>query len=116
MAEDSGKPDHDEAQRMLELCSSVGAQAVDLTLTTATGDKDWFRRNLSLAELGSMLPGMLRDATANKRNVIIRPHGPDVTLLQLDDLKAHQLPAVAFVEIETSPRQLSGMACPSRQT
>lgn len=103
MAAEDGKPDHSEAQRMLDVCASVGARAVDLTLTTAAGEKDWFRRNLPLAELGRMLPAMLDDATAKKRNVIIRPHGPETSLLQLDDLKAHQLPAVAFIEIETSP-------------
>jgi len=99
----NGNPDHNEAQGMLGLCASVGATAVDLTLTNSAGEKEWFRRNLALTELGRMLPSMLDDATARKRNVIIRPHGPGVTFLQLDDLKAHQLPAVAFVEIETSP-------------
>jgi hypothetical protein len=99
----SDKPDHGEAQAMLDLCTSVGARAVDLTLTNSAGDKEWFRRNLSLSELGRMLPAMLDDANTRKRNVIVRPHGPGVTFLQLDDLKAHQLPAVAFVEIETSP-------------
>ena len=103
MAEDSGTPDHNEAQRMLDVCASVGATAVDLTLTTATGEKDLFRRNLPLAELRSVLPVMLFDAFTRKLNVIIRPHGPTVTLLQLDDLKSHQLPAVAFVALETSP-------------
>ena len=50
-----------------------------------------------------MLPAMLNEAAERKRNVIIRPHGPEVTLLQLDDLKLQQLPAVAFVALETSP-------------
>src|ERR1700758_2128414 len=90
----NGKPDHNEAHAMLDLCASVGARAVDLTLTNSADEKEWFRRNLALTELRR---------TARKRNVIIRPHGPGVTFLQLDDLKAHQLPAVAFVEIETSP-------------
>src|SRR5271163_3185276 len=103
MAAENGKPDHTEAQRMLDICASVGATVVDLTLTNSGGDKEWFRRNVALPELSSMLPGMLRDATAKKHNVIIRPHGPGVTLLQLDDLKAEQLPAVAFVALETSP-------------
>jgi hypothetical protein len=104
-AADGGKPNHGEAQAMLDICASVGATAVDLTLTSSAGEKEWFRRNLPLAELGRMLTAMLDDATAKKRNVIIRPHGPTVTLLQLDDLKAHQLPpaAVVFVTLETSP-------------
>jgi RepB DNA-primase from phage plasmid len=102
-AEDSSKPDSDQARRMLDLCASVGATAVDLTLTGSSGEKEWFRRNLPLSELGRMLPAMLDDATAKRRNIIIRPHGPEVTLLQLDDLKPHQLPAAAFVTLETSP-------------
>lgn len=100
---------------MLDLCASVGATAVDLTLTSSGGEKEWFRRNLPLAELGRMLPAMLDDATAKKRNVIIRPHGPEITLLQLDDLKAHQLPAVAFVALETSPSNYQAwLALPGR--
>jgi hypothetical protein len=67
MAEDGGKPDHAEAQRMLDICASVGAKAVDLTLTSSGGEKEQFRRNLALAELGRMLPAMLDDATRRKR-------------------------------------------------
>ena len=66
---DNGKPDHNEAQAMLELCTSVGARAVDLTLTNSAGEKEWFRRNLPLVELRRMLPEKLDDATARKRNV-----------------------------------------------
>lgn len=88
---------------MLDLCASVGATAVDLTLTGSGGDKEWFRRDLPLATLTRKLSAMLDDATAKQRNVIIRPHGPDVTLLQLDDLKTGQLPDAAFVVFETSP-------------
>src|SRR3954449_11673322 len=100
MSKDNSEPDHTEARRMLDICASVGARAVDLTLTSSSGEKEWFRRNLSVAELARMLPAMLDDAAQRKRNVIIRPHGSEVTLLQLDDLKAHQLPAVAFAAIE----------------
>jgi hypothetical protein len=115
MGEDSGKPDHAEARRMLDVCASVGARAVDLTLTSQSGDKEYFRRNQTLAELGRILPGMLDEAERRKRNVIIRPHGPDVTLLQLDDLKADQLPAVAFVALETSPSNYQAwLALPGR--
>jgi hypothetical protein len=115
VSEDNGKPDHTEAQRMLDICASVGARATDLTLTSSSGEKEWFRRNLSLAELARMLPAMLIDAAPRKRNVIIRPHGPEVTLLQLDDLKAHQLPAVAFAAIETSPANYQAwLALPGR--
>src|ERR1700730_1656829 len=97
MGEDSGKPDAAEARAMLDVCASVGARAVALTLTSQNGDKEYFRRNVPLAELGRMLPAMLDDAAQRKRNVIIRPHDGksdnqrEVSFLQLDDLTADRL-------------------------
>jgi RepB DNA-primase N-terminal domain len=102
-AEDSDKPDHNEAQTMLDICASIGARAVDVTWTTAAGLPRRYDENVSLADFARAVPPILDAATRQQRNVIIRPHGPEVTLLQLDDLKAHQLPAVAFVALETSP-------------
>ena len=52
------------------------------------------------------LPAMLDAAPAKQRNVIVRPHGPGVTFIQLDDLKADQLARLApavFLTLETSP-------------
>jgi hypothetical protein len=95
---DNGKADHNEAQAMLDLCASVGARAVDVTWTTSTGAPRRYDENVSLADFARALPAILDNATQQPRNVIIRPHGPEITLLQLDDLKAHQLPAVAFAE------------------
>jgi antirestriction protein ArdC len=37
MGEDSGKPDYAEARAMLDVCASVGARAVALTLTSQSG-------------------------------------------------------------------------------
>jgi hypothetical protein len=102
-AADSGKPDHGAAQRMCDLCASVGATAVDVTWTTSEGHPRRYDEAVSLADFARALPAILDNATRQRRNVIIRPHGEGVTLLQLDDLKAHQLPAVAFVTLETSP-------------
>src|SRR4051812_40483382 len=102
---------------MCKLKLSVEAPVIDLTLTSSSGEKEWFRRNLPLAEVARMLPAMLDDATQHKRNVIIRPHRPEITLLQLDDLKAHQLPALPFVAIETSPSNYQhGWFCPVAST
>jgi hypothetical protein len=106
MAEDNTTPAPDEARRMLDLCASVEARAVDLTVTNLGGEKEWFRRNMPLAELGRTLPAMLDDATAKKRNVIIRPHGPGMVFLQLDDLdsaKLARVDPVAFLTLQTSP-------------
>src|SRR5271155_1309848 len=123
MAEDSGKPDAAEARAMLDVCASVGARAVALTLTSQSGDKEYFRRNAPLDELGrSLQQGLLDDAAKHRRNVIIRPHDAkpdsqrDVSFLQLDDLKAHQLlPELAFVTFETSPGNYQAwLALPGR--
>ena len=97
---------HQDAQQMLDLFASVGATQFDVTWTTRAGDKELFRRNVALAELERQLPAMLDFAPAKQRNVIVRPHGPGATFIQLDDLKAGQLPAltpVAFLALETSP-------------
>src|SRR5271165_473338 len=105
MSEAGNKTSHSEAQAMLDLFASVGADHFDVTRTTATGDKDWFRRGVSPANLARTLLDILNAATAEQRNVIIRPHGPDVSFLQLDDLAADKLSALrpaVFLTLETS--------------
>jgi RepB DNA-primase from phage plasmid len=119
MAEAGDTTGHDEAQAMLDLFASVGADRFDVTRTTAAGDKDWFRRGVSLADLARTLPAMLDAATAEQRNVIVRPHGPGVTFLQLDDLAADQLARLApavFLTLETSPGNFQAwLAMPGRE-
>ena len=91
---------------MLDLCASVGADAVDVTWTTNTGQPRRFDENVRLADFAGTLPATLDNATRQQRNVIIRPHGPEVTLLQLDDLdqaKLARVAEVAFVILKTSP-------------
>ena len=97
---------HSAAQAMLESFAGVGATRFDVTRTTRAGNKEWFRRGVSLAELRRTLPGMLDAATAAERNLIVRPHGTGVSFIQLDDLDADKLPPVApavFLILETSP-------------
>ena len=119
MEEADTKAAHDEAWRMLDTLASVGATRFDVTRTTSAGDKDWFRRGLSLADLTRTLPGMLDAAIAGQRNVIVRPHGPGVCFVQLDDLGADQLPALApavFLILETSPGNFQAwLALPGRE-
>lgn len=94
------------AQAMLDLFASVGATRFDVTLTTSAGEKDWYRRGVGLAELRGRLPDMLNTAVTTQRNVIVRPHSPAGIFIQLDDLKAAQLPKLApavFLALETSP-------------
>jgi hypothetical protein len=100
------EPAHNTAQAMLDCFVSVGASHFDVTWTMRSGEKDWFRRSVPLAELTRTLPGMLDTAASSERNVIIRPHGPGDPFLQLDDLAADRLPALVpavFLTLETSP-------------
>jgi RepB DNA-primase from phage plasmid len=106
MAEDNASTSYKEAQAMLNAFASVGATSFDVTRTTSAGDKDFFRRGVSLTDLARTLPGMIDAATAEQRNVIIRPHGRSVSFIQLDDLAADRLPRIApavFLALETSP-------------
>jgi RepB DNA-primase from phage plasmid len=118
-----GEPDtttaHSEARNMLDTFASVGATRFDVTSTTRAGEKDWFRRNVSLADLARILPAMLDAAIIEQRNVIVRPHSPGVTFLQLDDLGPDQLPPLApavFLTLETSPGNFQAwLALPGRE-
>ena len=95
-----------DGQRMLDLFASVGAAHFDVTWTSCAGVKELFRRNVAAAELKSQLPAMLDFAPAKQRNIIVRPHGANVSFIQLDDLTADRLPplaATAFLTLETSP-------------
>jgi hypothetical protein len=106
MGENSAQTGHSEAQAMLDAFASVGASRFDVTRTTSAGDKDFFRANVTLADLARALPAMLNQAAAGQRNVIVRPHGPGITFIQLDDLEANQLPPLApavFLTLQTSP-------------
>lgn len=95
-----------DAKAMLDAFASVGATFFDVTWTTRAGEKEWFRRDMSYAALARALPAMLDASPAKERNVIVRPHGPAVTLIQLDDLAptplARLAPAV-FLTLQTSP-------------
>jgi RepB DNA-primase from phage plasmid len=105
--------EHAEALAMIDTFASVGAARCDVTLTTRAGDKDWLRRGMLLTDLRRALPDMLDTAAKRECNVIVRPHGPGRTFVQLDDLKAEKLrplaPAV-FLALETSPGNFNGRA------
>ena len=61
-AADSGKPDHSAAQRMLDLCVSVGVTAVDVTWTTSEGHPRRYDENVNLADFARALPSILDNA------------------------------------------------------
>ena len=98
---------------MLDAFASVGASAFDLTITTRGEQKQTFRRGVRLADLRRDMPSILDDATRKERNVIVRPHGPGVAFVQLDDLKADMLARLApavFLILKTSPGNFQAWA------
>jgi hypothetical protein len=98
---------------MLDAFASVGGKSFDVAWTTRAGDKEWFRRGMSLDDLARSLLLMLDEAPSKQRNVMVRPHGPAVTFIQLDDLGPASLdrlvPAV-FLTLQTSPGNLGRAA------
>jgi hypothetical protein len=122
------------ARTMLEIFASVGAERFHVTWTNSAGHPRRprsLRKNLQslggalphtdneawldavhiagigTADLNRTLPALLDTANADRLNLTIRPRGPAVRFIQLDDLAAGKLPALAaamFLIIETSPR------------
>ena len=106
MSEDRANTGATEARAMLDAFASVGAVRFDVTWTDAAGDKQRFRRGVPLAELTRAMPAIIADTTSRRHNVIVRPEGPGVTFIQLDDLEAPALQRLApavFLTLETSP-------------
>ncbi len=109
----------EEAQRMLDIFTSVGARSFLLTKLDLLQQKIW-AKPYTAAELRDTLPAIMRTAEIRKpiavsegnimlagENVIIRPTGHGVTFVQLDDLSLDQIGRVtpaSFAIIETSPR------------
>jgi hypothetical protein len=102
-----------EARDMLAIFASVGAQRFDLTVTNLAGDKVFFSRGASFADLSANMPGMLEKAATKQRNVIVRPYGVGVSFVQLDDLKRDMLAQLApavFLILQTSPGNFQAWA------
>jgi len=114
--------DFREAERMLDLFCSVGARSFVVTKT----ELEWpghkkakWGRTYSVPELRQKLPAMVRTAAIRRRyvlddgrtvmageNLIVRPTGPEVGFVQVDDLKPEFLARVrpaAFLVHATSP-------------
>jgi RepB DNA-primase from phage plasmid len=106
------------ALRMLDTFTSVGAKSFVVTKTDINQKLIW-GKTYPADKLRQLMPAMVRTAAIRKpcpipdgksimagENLIIRPTGPDVALVQLDDLSSAQLdrvrPAV-FIIHATSP-------------
>jgi hypothetical protein len=131
--EDTGNNAYAAARAMLDAFASVGATRFNVSWTNSAGDPrrprslqkslqslggpmpeaendDWLSAvhidGVSHADLSRTIPALLDTATAERLNLIIRPYGPNVMFIQLDDLVADQLPHLApamFLIFETSP-------------
>ena len=107
MTSDAQATAYGASRAMLDAFSSVGAKTFDLTFTTRAGVKVRFRRGVPLGELRRIMPVELGMAARRQHNVILRPRGPAVVFIQLDDLNAEAMRRVlpvSFLALETSPR------------
>ena len=99
----------DQALGLLQAFVSVGVKTFAVTLTDIEGKKvpQGYYSHCSLEQLRRMLRPMLKVATAQQHNVIIRPGQSErVELVQLDDLaepELHRLEPVSLVLLATSP-------------
>jgi hypothetical protein len=99
-------PAHDSARATLDAFASVGATTCDLTITTRNGRKEDFQRTVPVDRLRSGIAAILDKAAGAEHNVIVRPRGPSVVFIQLDDLTtsvAQRVRDVAFIGLRTSP-------------
>jgi hypothetical protein len=106
------------ALRMLDAFTSVGARSFVVTKTDLNQDVIW-GKTYQADDLRRLMPAMVRTAAIRKpiqirdgetvtagENLIIRPSGPGVAFVQLDDLNAEQLDCVrpaVFIIHATSP-------------
>jgi len=91
---------------MLDLFASLDVGAGDLTITDVDGHKREFHRAVSLARLRQGIAHLLDVTIERRQNLILRPRGAAVELVQLDDLPGAMLArlgAAAFMILATSP-------------
>jgi len=94
-----------QACRMLDLFARFGAHAFDLTQTDIDGRKRSFLPHQRGELLRRWMPFLLESAVARQDNIIVRPRGATVELVQLDDLSDAGLEpvrSVAFLILATS--------------
>ena len=96
----------EQAWQMLDLFASLDVPALDLTITDGDGHKREFHRAVSLVGLRQGIPHLLDATIRRQQNLILRPRGAAVELVQLDDLPGAMLArfgAAAFMILATSP-------------
>ncbi len=95
-----------QALEMLDAFVSVGATRFDLTVKREGEKKPSYRPACSIEQLRAAMGEILRRAEERQKNVIVRPHRAQVSLIQLDDLDASVVQTIqpaAFLVLCTSP-------------
>jgi hypothetical protein len=115
MGEDNTNSGHIEAQRMLDAFGSVGATRFDMTWTNTARENRSSGAVCRFTDLRRTLPAILDHVTQKRRNVIVRPHGPHVTFIQLDDRQIGVRRGGRISRARNLARQLPGMGRHARQ-
>lgn len=95
----------EQAWQMLDSFASLGVHSFDLTQTDLDGSKRDFRGGQRWPPWRRWIPSLLESARMRQHNLIVRPRGATVQLIQLDDLSGAVLERVrsaAFLILATS--------------
>jgi len=95
----------EQARQMLDTFASLGVKAFDFTATDIDGHKQNFRAGQRLEQLRQCMPALIESAIKRQHNLIVRPQGVTVQLVQLDDLSRARLDFVrslTFLTLATS--------------
>lgn len=98
-------PGVEQGWQMLNTFAGVGVRCFDVTETDLDGQKCNFRPTQKLELVRSWLSFGMASAIQHQRNVIVRPRGATVALVQLDDLAGMTVERVrgaAFLILTTS--------------
>ena len=95
----------EQACQMLDIFAGLDIRTFDLTRTDLDGHKRSYRAAQNLDVLRRWMPSLMNSAMQWRHNLIVRPQGGTVELVQLDDLRGTMLERVrraAFLILTTS--------------
>jgi len=96
----------EQARRMPDAFANLEVHAFDITETNIDGYKQGFRGGQRVDQLRDWMPRLIASAIERQHNVIVRPKGAPINLVQLDDLSRAAMERVktaAFLILATSP-------------
>jgi len=96
----------EQARRMLDAFANLEVHDFDITETDVDGYKQGFRSGQRVDQLREWMPHLIASGIERQHNVIVRPKGAPINLVQLDDLSRAALQRVrttAFLILATSP-------------